>query len=208
MDRNPEVDTYLSDGCGRCQLVATPKCKVNRWQPELRLLRTLIAECGLNEERKWGMPCYTYMTKNVLVMAAFKEYCTLSFFKGSLLNNETGMLVSPGENSQSTRQLRFISVEEIQNNADVIKSFIFEAIDLEKSGRKVVLKSTEEFDVPEEFRSKLEEFPLLKSAFDALTPGRRRAYLLWFAQPKQSKTREARIEKVIPQILAGKGLND
>lgn len=205
---NPEVDTYLSDGCGRCALAATPKCKVNKWKAELQLLRQIISVCGLNEERKWGMPCYTYKNKNVLVMAAFKDYCTVSFFKGALLNNESKLLVAPGENSQSTRQLRFTEIDGILTKQDVIKSFIFEAIELEKSGRKIVLKKTEELDVPEEFQKKLEEIPLLRSSFEALTPGRKRAYLLWFAQPKQTKTRVARIEKVIPQILSGKGLNE
>lgn len=205
---NPEVDTYLSDGCGRCALAATPKCKVNKWKAELQLLRQIISVCGLNEERKWGMPCYTYKNKNVLVMAAFKDYCTVSFFKGALLNNESKLLVAPGENSQSTRQLRFTEIDGILTKQDVIKSFIFEAIELEKSGRKIVLKKTEELDVPEEFQKKLEEIPLLRSCFEALTPGRKRAYLLWFAQPKQTKTRVARIEKVIPQILSGKGLNE
>lgn len=205
---NPEVDTYLSDGCGRCALAATPKCKVNKWKAELQLLRQIISVCGLNEERKWGMPCYTYKNKNVLVMAAFKDYCTVSFFKGALLNNESKLLVAPGENSQSTRQLRFTEIDGILTKQDVIKSFIFEAIELEKSGRKILLKKTEELDVPEEFQKKLEEIPLLRSCFEALTPGRKRAYLLWFAQPKQTKTRVARIEKVIPQILSGKGLNE
>lgn len=124
---NPEVDTYLSDGCGRCALAATPKCKVNKWKAELQLLRQIISVCGLNEERKWGMPCYTYKNKNVLVMAAFKDYCTVSFFKGALLNNESKLLVAPGENSQSTRQLRFTEIDGILTKQDVIKSFIFEA---------------------------------------------------------------------------------
>lgn len=212
---NTNVGTYFTDGCGRCSLGGTPKCKVNNWKEELKLLRRIVLDCGLNEESKWGVPCYTFQTgfkgkkeSNILIVAAFKEYCSLSFFKGALLSDANGILYQPGENTQAARQIKFTNVKDIAELEPVLKAYIFEAIEVEKAGLKVPLKKTAEYNVPEEFQTRLDEIPILKSAFEALTPGRQKAYLLHFSQAKQSQTRASRIEKCIPQILIGKGLND
>jgi uncharacterized protein YdeI (YjbR/CyaY-like superfamily) len=202
------VEEYLRDGCGRCPLGGTPNCKVHRWEAELKKLRALALDCGLNEESKWGVPCYTYRNNNVLIVAAFKEYCSISFFKGALLSDTEGLLDKPGENTQAARLIRFTNVKAIVKAEAVIKAYIHEAIEVEKAGLKVAFKKAEEFNMPEEFQNKLNKMPSLKSAFYALTPGRQKAYLLHFSGAKQSKTRAARIEKCIPDILIGKGLND
>ena len=205
---NPKADAYLEDGCGRCPMYKTPDCKVNTWRKELIKLRSIVLDCGLTEEFRWKQPCYTYSNNNILIISAFKERCTLSFFKGSLLKDTNNILVSPGENSQSTRQLRFTNVDEIAAMEATIKAYIYEAIKVEKAGLKVSLKKTSDYPVPKELQTKLDESPAFKTAFEALTPGRQRGCLLFFSQPKQSKTRESRIEKSTPQIMAGKGLND
>lgn len=202
------VDNYLSEGCGRCPLGGTPQCKVHRWPEELKALRRIVLDCGLTEELKWSVPCYTYKKSNIALVSAFREYASLSFFKGSLLQDAHGILTAPGENSQASRQMRFTNVREIVQMESIIKAYIFEAIEVEKAGLKVNFKKVSEFPVPEEFRQKLDEMPALKKAFEALTPGRQRGYLLFFAAPKQSKTRTARIEKYMKQILDGKGMND
>ena len=207
-DMNPKVDSYLVVGCGRCTLVNTPECKVHTWTEEMKLLRNILLDSGLTEEVKWSMPCYTSEKRNIVLMSAFKEYCALSFFKGALLKDAKGILIQQTENTQSARQIRFTGVEEIEEMEHVLKGYIAEAIEVEKAGLKVELKKTSEFKMPEEFQNKLDENPDLKTAFEALTPGRQRAYLLYFSTPKQSKTRVARVEKYIPQILNGKGLND
>jgi uncharacterized protein YdeI (YjbR/CyaY-like superfamily) len=189
---NPKVDAYLS--------------KAKKWQSEMRRLRTIVLDFGLTEELKWYQPCYTFENGIVLLISAFKEYCTIAFFKGSLLKDPKGILVSPGENSQAVRQARFTSVQEIAELEPALKSYIEEAIAIEKAGLKV--QKNPQIAIPEEFQHKLDETPALKTAFEALTPGRRRVYIMHFSQPKQSKTRESRIEKCIPQILDGKGLDD
>ena len=205
---NPKVDNYLIDGCGRCPLGATPQCKVNNWREELKELRRIVLDCGLTEEVKWGIPCYTFKNNNIVLVSAFKEYCSLSFFKGALLKDAGKILKKPGENSQAARLFRFTNVDEIIKLESKIKEYIFEAVEVEKAGLKVNFKKSSEFNIPEEFQNKLNEFPVLKTAFYKLTPGRQRGYLLHFSAPKQSKTRESRIEKCMPQILSGKGLND
>ncbi|MEZ5103259.1 MAG: YdeI family protein [Draconibacterium sp.] len=191
---NPKVDTFLD--------------KAKKWKDEFEKLRAICLDCGLNEEYKWMHPCYTYNNSNVVLIHGFKEYCALLFHKGSLLKDTHGILIQQTENVQAARQIRFTNVKEIVELESVLKSYIFQAIEVEKAGLKVELKKTKEFEMAEEFRQKLEELPALKTAFKAMTPGRQRAYLLHFSQPKQSKTRESRIEKYIPHILAGKGLND
>jgi uncharacterized protein YdeI (YjbR/CyaY-like superfamily) len=205
---NPKVDLYLADGCGRCSLYKTIGCKVNNWREELETLRTIVLDCDLKEDLKWKIPCYTFENNNILLLSAFNDYVALSFFKGSLLKDAKGILIRQTENVQATRQLRFTDVGEIINLESVIKSYIREAVEIEKSGLKVEMKKTAEFDVLEEFKNKLDENSALKIAFELLTPGRQRAYILHFSQPKQSKTRVERIEKLMPQILIGKGLND
>lgn len=205
---NPQVDAYFIDGCGRCVLGGTPECKVNSWPHELRYLRKLVLDCGLDEELKWGVPCYTYKSANVTVVSAFKEYSSLSFFKGALLKDTEGILVKPGENSQAARLFKFTNVKEIQQIEDLIKAYIYEAIEVEKAGLQVDFKKKDELVYPEELQQKFDYNPTLNKAFEALTPGRKRGYIIHFTQPKQSKTRISRIEKCIPKILEGKGLFD
>jgi uncharacterized protein YdeI (YjbR/CyaY-like superfamily) len=171
-------------------------------------LRMLLIDCGLDEELKWSHPVYTFQKNNIVLLSAFNEYCALSFFKGALLNDDKGILIQQTENVQATRQIRFTNIREITRMESIIKAYIYEAIEVEKAGLKVEFKETSEFKIPEEFQNKLDEMPALKIAFDALTPGRQRGYILHFSQPKQSKTRESRVEKCMPQILIGKGLND
>ena len=191
---NPKVDFYFS--------------KDNKWQEEIRRLRTIVLSCGLDEELKWGCPCYTFDKTNIVLIHVFKEYCALLFFKGALLDDAEGILVQQTKNVQVARQIRFNNVREIVQMKSILKAYIFEAIEVEKSGLKPTLKKTEQYGIPEEFQKKLDKTPALKSAFKALTPGRQRGYILYFAAPKQSKTRASRIEKSMKQILKGKGLND
>ncbi|MFC0876306.1 YdeI family protein [Saccharicrinis sp. FJH2] len=205
---NPEIDIYLSQGCMRCEFGGTPQCKVHNWTEELNLLRMIILDCGLNEELKWGVPCYTWHNKNVAIMSAFREYCALSFFKGSLLKDPERILDKPGENSQAGRLIKFTNIQQINEKEPELKAYIHEAIELEKEGREVKFKTVNEYAVPEELQHKLDEEPVLRQAFEALTPGRQKGYLIYFSQPKQSKTRETRIEKCIPRILEGKGLHE
>jgi len=205
---NTNVDTYFTEGCGRCPFGGTTQCKVNNWQEELKELRVIVLDCGLTEESKWGVPCYTFSRSNIAIIAAFKEYCALSFFKGALLKDVNRILDKPGLNTQAVRLIRFTNVREIIKITPILKAYVYEAIEVEKAGLKVDLKKTSDFNIPEEFQNKIDEFPALKTAFETLTPGRQRAYLFHFSQPKQSKTRESRVEKCIPQILNGKGLHD
>ena len=191
---NPKVDFYFN--------------KAKKWQEELAKLRVIVLDCGLTEELKWGVPCYTFQKSNVVLIHVFKEYCALLFVKGALLNDPIGILVQQTENVQAARQIRFTNVREIVKLKTSLKAYIQEAIEVEQAGLKVNLKKTTEFNMPEEFLNKLDEMPALKEAFDALTPGRQRAYLLYFSAPKQSKTRAARVEKCMQPILEGKGLND
>ena len=182
--------------------------KEEKWRAEINELRKIVLSTGLSEEVKWGCPCYTYQEHNIVLIHTFKSYCALLFFKGALLGDTNKILVQQTKNVQSARQLRFKSGKEIAENAAVIKEYVHEAVEVEKAGLQVQLKSTDEFVMPEEFEKKITEMPDLKAAFEALTPGRQRGYLLHFSEAKQSKTREARIEKYIPKILKGNGLND
>ena len=191
---NPKVDVYLT--------------KAKKWQEEMEKLRMIILDCQLTEELKWGKPCYTFQKSNIVLIVGFKEYCALIFCKGALLNDANGILIKPGENTQAGRQIRFTNVREIVEMETVLKAYIYEAIEVEKAGLKVNFKKNTELIFPEEFQNKLDQIPALKTAFDALTPGRQRAYNLYFSAPKQSKTRESRVEKCRQQILNGKGLND
>lgn len=205
---NQKVDIFLLDGCGRCKYYQTPQCKVLKWTEELTLLRGIILETGLNEEIKWGFPCYTMNGKNVVMLAAFKENCAISFFKGSLIKNQNDLLEKAGENSNSGRLIRFQNAEKILENASTIKSLIEEAITIEKQGKKLPKTDYAALELPEELIVAFEEDHLFKNSFKSLTPGRQRAYIMFFAQPKQSQTRTNRIEKFKNAILAGKGLNE
>ena len=191
---NPKVDFFFRKG--------------KPWHAEYEELREVCLECELTEELKWGCPCYTFEERNIVLIHGFKEYCALLFFKGALLKDPKGILIQQTKNVQAARQIRFTSVREIVKLKPTVKTYINEAIEAEKAGLKVKLKKSSEFKVPEEFQKKLDEDPAVKKAFKALTPGRQRGYVLYFSAPKQSKTREARVEKSIPQILKGKGLND
>ena len=182
--------------------------KVQKWQKELQALRALILDCGLNETLKWGEPCYTFQKNNVVLIHGFKEYCAIMFFKGALLYDEENILVQQTENVQATRQIRFTALREIIEKEAVLKAYIFEAIEVEKVGLKVVMKKTTDFIIPVEFQHKLDESPIFKTAFESLTPGRQRAYHLFFSSAKQSKTRESRVEEYRQRIMIGKGLND
>jgi len=190
---NPKVDKYLS--------------RAKTWQEEFEKLRMIILDCGLTEELKWGKPCYTFQKSNIVIIQGFKEFCALLFCKGALLNDPNGILKKPGENTQAARRIPFTSVREIVEMEPILKAYIYEAIEVEKAGLKVNFKKNPE-PIPEELQKKLDEIPSLKTAFAALTPGRQRGYILYFSGAKQSKTREARVEKCMPQILNGKGLND
>ena len=204
---NKSVNNYFLNGCGRCPLGGTPECKVHSWNSELLLLRSFVRESELTEECKWGVPCYTYKNKNVLTISAFKEYCAISFFKGSLLKDDLEILVKPGKNSQSARLLKFKNIEEIKEIKQVIKEYISQAIKVEKVGSKVEFKKNPE-PFPDELEQKFREDSLFKSSFEGLTPGRQRGYILYFSAPKQSKTRISRIEKSVGKILNGKGIHD
>jgi len=182
--------------------------KASQWKEEFEQLRRIILDSGLAEELKWGQPCYTFQGKNIILIHGFKEYCAVLFFKGALLNDPENILIQQTANVQAGRQVRFTGVKEIVKRAPILKAYIYEAIEVEKAGLKVKLKKTSEFKMPAEFKNKLDKNPALKIAFNELTPGRQRAYLFHFSQPKQSKTRESRIEKYMKRILEGKGLND
>ena len=191
---NPKVDGFIK--------------RAGKWQEEFEKLRMIILDRGLTEEFKWGNPCYTLDERNIVLMHGFKEYCAILFVKGALLKDTKGILIQQTENVQAARQIRFTNVREIVEMQTILKAYIHQAAEIEKAGLKVNLKKTSEFALPEEFQKKLDEIPALKTAFEALTPGRQRAYLLYFSTPKQSKTREARVDKCMQQILKGKGLND
>lgn len=191
---NPKADAFFS--------------KAKSWKEEYLLLRKIILDCNLQEDYKWMHPCYTLKGKNIVLIHGFKEYSAILFFKGALLKDPEGILIQQTENVQSGRQIRFTTVDEIVKIEPIIKEYVQEAIEVEKKGLKVPLKKTEEYEIPDELQDKLDEFPDLKKAFESLTPGRQRNYIYYFSQAKQSKTREARVKKYIPQILDGKGLND
>jgi uncharacterized protein YdeI (YjbR/CyaY-like superfamily) len=192
--KNPKVDEFLR--------------KTKTWREECETLRAIILDCRLTEDFKWGVPCYTLEKKNVVLMHGFKEYCALLFFKGALLGDPKGILIRQTENVQAARQIRFTNVREIVKQKSILKAYIEEAIEVEKAGLKVKLKETSDYKVPEEFQLKLDENTALRTAFEGLTPGRQRQYLFYFSSAKQSRTRESRIEKCMPLILDGLGLND
>src|SRR5215469_3184339 len=193
-EMNPKVDRFLN--------------KTKKWRNEFEKLRMVCLDCGLTEELKWGKPCYTFQKSNIVLIHGFKEYCALLFFKGALLRDAKRILVQQTENVQAARQIRFTNVREIVKMEPVLKTYIKEAVEVEKAGLEVNYKKTSGFKIPAEFQNELDEMPALKTAFDALTPGRQRGYILYFSAPKQSKTRESRVEKCMRQILNGKGLND
>lgn len=191
---NPKVDFYFN--------------KAKKWQDEIRKLRAIVLDCHLAEELKWGVPCYTFEKNNIVLIHVFKDYCALLFFKGVLLKDAKRILVQQTKNVQVARQIRFTSVQQIVKMKAVITAYIYEAVEVEEAGLKVELKKTAAFEMPEEFKKQLDKKPALKKAFDTLTPGRQRGYLLYFSAAKQAKTRETRIEKYMPRILKGKGLDD
>jgi uncharacterized protein YdeI (YjbR/CyaY-like superfamily) len=191
---NPKVDGFIG--------------KAKKWRDEFEKLRMICLDCGLTEELKWGKPCYRYQTSNIVLIHGFKEYCAVLFMKGALLRDPNGILIQQTENVQAARQIRFTNLREIVEMEPILKRYIKQAIEIEKVGLEVDYKKTSEFALPEEFRNRLDESPALKEAFDALTPGRQRGYLLYFSAAKQSKTRDARVAKWVQQILDGKGLND
>lgn len=193
-ETNPKVDGFLR--------------KAKKWKEEFEKLRAIVLDCGLTEDFKWMHPCYTFDNKNIVIIHGFKDYCALLFHKGALLQDPHGILIQQTENVQGARQIRFTHAQEIADMETILKNYILAAIEIEKAGLEVELKKTAEYAIPEELQHKFNELAGLKSAFEALTPGRQRAYLLHFSQPKQSKTRVSRIEKCVPQILDGKGLND
>ncbi len=203
---NQNVDAYFTEGCGRCPLGGTPGCKVHRWVPEMAYLRTLLLACGLTEESKWGVPCYTFQQANVVVLAAFKDYCALSFFKGALLNDEMRILTKPGEHTQSARLIPFTQLKTIAEQEATLRAYIYEAIEVERAGLKVDFDETSELVYCPEFQQQLDAHPDFAAAFHALTRGRQRAYNLYFSAPKKSETRASRIAKYMQQILDGKGL--
>lgn len=191
---NPKIDAFIESA--------------SKWQKEFEKLRDIVLDCQLTEELKWGSPCYSYNKANIVLIHGFKDYCALLFFKGSLLNDPNGILIQQTKNVQVARQMRFTSTREIGKLEKVIKAYIYEAIEIERAGLKPKLKKTADFKVPEEFQKKLDKRPALRTAFENLTPGRQKGYLLYFGSAKQAKTRESRIEKYIPEILKGKGLDD
>ncbi|MFM7017149.1 MAG: YdeI/OmpD-associated family protein [Bacteroidota bacterium] len=202
------INQYLTEGCGRCKLFQTPECRVHTWSNELVYLRELILKSELTEELKWSMPCYTFNTKNVIMLSAYKEFCCLAFFKGALLNDEKKLLVSPGENSNTVRQIRFTSVSQIIKQEKEIRKYIQEAIAIEKSGKKVLTSAKKELEILPELQSIFDKNAQFEQAFFKLTPGRQRGYLLFFSGAKQSATRTSRIQKYIPKIVSGKGFHD
>lgn len=205
--KNVSVDLYLDEGCGRCSHYQTPECKVHTWHKELVQLRRIVLDCGLQEEFKWSQPCYTYKGKNVLLVTAFVDYACISFFKGSLIEDSQNLLTAPGKSSQAARQLRFTDFKKISEQEDTIRAYVFQAVEIEKAGLKVKFEKNHEA-VPDELRDKLENDESFRAAFNALTPGRQRGYILHFSQAKQSATRTARIEKYTPHILRGEGIHD
>lgn len=193
-NRNPKVNEFIA--------------KAQKWQAEFEKLRTIILDCSLTEELKWGVPCYTFENSNIVLIHGFKEYCAILFIKGSLLKDTDGILIQQTENVRAGRQIRFTDVREITEMEPILKSYILEAVEVEKAGLEVDFKKTAEFIIPEELQKKFDESPALKTAFEALTPGRQRAYVFYFSEPKQAKTRVSRVEKYLQKILSGKGLND
>lgn len=208
MTANPGVDEYLAEGCGRCDKVGTPECKINTWREGLVELRNVVLDTPLTEERKWGSPCYTLDGKNVVMIGAFNTNFVLSFMKGALLKDEHELLVAPGENTQSGRVIRFTDPQRVIELAPVLKAYVLEAIEIEKAGLRIEFKKHEDYDIPLELRQAMDRDEELKEAFFALTPGRQRSYFLHIGSAKQARTREARVEKCRDKIFDGKGFNE
>lgn len=208
MAMNTDVDNYFVEGCGRCELYATPQCKVHLWPKELEQLRRIAQECELNEVSKWGVPCYTDRDKNIINIGAFRGYCAISFFKGALLQDEYQILDKPGENSREGRYLKFTNVQDIIEKEAIIKAYIHEAIEVERAGLKIPPLQIADMNYPIELTEKFDSDPTFQAAFEALTPGRQRGYLIHFNQTKNSATRISRIEKCTSNIMNGVGLHD
>ncbi|MCY2975008.1 MAG: DUF1801 domain-containing protein [Planctomycetota bacterium] len=206
--QNPRIDLYLKEGCGRCPLCGTPECKVHDWKEELKLLRKIVLECGLTEELKWKVPCYTFDGHNITIVSALKSCATISFFKGALLKDSQRILEKPGENSQAARVIKFTSVKAVRDLQPFIKEYLLEAIEVERSGLKVNLTAKNDLMIPIELERKLSALTALRFAWERMTPGRKRGYLLYFSAAKQSKTIESRIDKYTPLILEGRGMHE
>ncbi|MAY83300.1 MAG: hypothetical protein CMP59_04125 [Flavobacteriales bacterium] len=204
---NPEIDLYLKEGCGRCELFKTPDCKVHSWTDELGALRQILLSTELKEERKWGVACYTHQSKNIVMLSALKDFVSLSFLKGSLIKDPDKILSKAGENSHIARLIKFKSLGQVEQYRENVLDFIKQAIEIEKSGKKVKKEAVPE-EIPEELKTAFENDAIFKEAFEALTPGRKRGYLIHFNQAKQSKTRISRIEKYRSQIMNGIGIHD
>jgi len=208
MTRNLAVDEYLAEGCGRCEKVGTPECKVNTWRNGLTRLREVVLDTPLTEDRKWGSPCYTFNGHNVVMIGAFNSNYVLSFMKGALLKDPHQLLEAPGEHTQSGRVIRFTNAERVTELAPILKDYLLEAIEIEKAGLKVEFKQTDDYEVPTELQEALDSDTALRDAFQALTPGRQRSYLIHFGSAKQSKTRAARVERCREKIFLGKGFSE
>lgn len=201
------INNYIENGCGRCSLGGTPDCKVNYWRDEIIKLKAILLDCNLTEEIKWSVPCYTFNNNNVILLSALKDCATLSFFKGALMKDSKKLLIKPGENSQATRYMKFTDTNQIDKLEHVIRDYISEAIAIEKQGLTINFNAKNELNYPDELLEVFSKNPNFKVAFEKLTPGRKRGYILFFEAPKQSKTKTSRIEKCIPQIFLGKGIN-
>ena len=208
MQTSPLVDLFFIDGCGRCKLYKTPACKVHTWKNELQALRHIALNSGLLEELKWKQPCYTFNGKNILIVSAFKESCVINFMKGALMKDPNGILESPGENSQSAKFIRFTNLDKILKFEKEIQLYIQEAIEIEKSGSKIISKKIEEYQIPEELSEEFDNDNSFKTAFKSLTPGRQKGYIIHYSSAKQSATRISRILKSKEAIFQGKGLNE
>lgn len=208
MPMNKSAENYFAEGCGRCEKGGTPECKIHRWSEVLPALREILLASELTEDCKWGVPVYTFKGKNVAILGAFNDTCRIGFVKGALLTDPEGMLLRPGENSHESRELRFTDAATVKAQRAIILSYIAEAIQFEKDGKSVPKKAVDDYPMPEELLTALEQDPLLAAAYEALTPGRKKSYLIHIGGAKQSATRASRVEKCVPKILAGKGFLD
>ena len=208
MQTSPLVDLFFIDGCGRCKFYKTAACKVHTWKLELQALRQIALNSGLTEELKWKQPCYTFNGKNIIIISAFKESCIIGFMKGALMKDTKGILEMPGENSNSSRFIRFTNIERVLELQETILDYIKEAIEVEKSGKKIISKKVEEYPIPDELIMEFGSDIVFKNAFYSLTPGRQKSYLIFYSAAKQSATRTSRILKSKDAIFNGKGMNE